>query len=71
MILFNDGDNGDVSVNHADDDDDDDDNHNDGEDDTFCEADQVNLFWPAGQLKSSANSGMLLRGTFTLHGGGK
>ena len=26
---------------------------------------------PAGQLKSLANSGMLLRATFTLHGAGE
>ena len=26
---------------------------------------------PAGQLKSRANSGMLLRATFTLHGAGE
>ena len=28
-------------------------------------------FAPAGQLKSLANSGMLLRATFTLHGAGE
>ena len=30
-----------------------------------------NNFAPAGQLKSLANSGMLLRATFTLHGAGE